>query len=61
MMEIDGTENKSKLGANAILGVSLAVCSAGAAAKGAYVRYSMSYMHSAGAWYTNETNLGDQD
>jgi len=32
--ELDGTENKSKLGANAILGVSLAVCKAGAAEKG---------------------------
>jgi len=34
MCELDGTENKSKLGANAILGVSLAVCKAGAAEKG---------------------------
>ncbi|KAF1783787.1 Enolase C-terminal domain-like [Phytophthora cactorum] len=34
MREIDGTENKGKLGANAILGVSLAVAKAGAAAKG---------------------------
>ena len=34
MLELDGTENKSKLGANAILGVSLAVCKAGAAQKG---------------------------
>jgi len=34
MLEIDGTENKAKLGANAILGVSLAVCKAGAAHKG---------------------------
>ncbi|XP_071945675.1 alpha-enolase-like [Antedon mediterranea] len=34
MLELDGTENKSKLGANAILGVSLAVCKAGAAKKG---------------------------
>ena len=33
MIELDGTENKSKLGANAILAVSLAVCRAGAAAK----------------------------
>jgi len=33
MIELDGTENKSKLGANAILGVSMAVCRAGAAAK----------------------------
>ncbi len=31
MLEIDGTENKSKLGANALLGVSLAVAHAGAA------------------------------
>ncbi len=34
MLGLDGTENKSKLGANAILGVSLAVCKAGAAHKG---------------------------
>lgn len=33
MLDLDGTENKSKLGANAILGVSLAVCKAGAAHK----------------------------
>ncbi|KAL4659947.1 beta-enolase [Arapaima gigas] len=34
MLELDGTENKSKFGANAILGVSLAVCKAGAAEQG---------------------------
>uniref|UniRef100_A0A4W4F636 phosphopyruvate hydratase n=1 Tax=Electrophorus electricus TaxID=8005 RepID=A0A4W4F636_ELEEL len=34
MLELDGTDNKSKFGANAILGVSLAVCKAGAAEKG---------------------------
>ncbi|KAM8898772.1 beta-enolase-like isoform 3-T7 [Spinachia spinachia] len=34
MLELDGTENKAKFGANAILGVSLAVCKAGAAEKG---------------------------
>jgi len=34
MLELDGTENKSSLGANAILGVSLAVCKAGAVHKG---------------------------
>eukprot|EP00741_Cyanophora_paradoxa_P023528 tig00021589_g22730.t1 len=34
MISLDGTETKSKLGANAILGVSLAVCRAGAAQKG---------------------------
>jgi enolase len=33
MNELDGTPNKSKLGANAILGISLAVSKAGAAAK----------------------------
>jgi enolase len=33
MIECDGTPNKSKLGANALLGVSLAVAKAGAAAK----------------------------
>nr|ADH95417.1 enolase [Steinernema carpocapsae] len=34
MIELDGTENKSNLGANAILGVSLAVAKAGACQKG---------------------------
>nr|CAD7431035.1 unnamed protein product [Timema monikensis] len=34
LLKLDGTENKSKFGANAILGVSLAVCKAGAAKKG---------------------------
>lgn len=34
MLELDGTPNKAKLGANAILGVSLSVCRAGAGAKG---------------------------
>ncbi|XP_029700743.1 gamma-enolase-like isoform X3 [Takifugu rubripes] len=33
MIQMDGTENKSKFGANAILGVSLAICKAGAAEK----------------------------
>lgn len=33
LIELDGTENKSRLGANAILGVSLAVSKAGAAVK----------------------------
>lgn len=33
MIDLDGTENKSKLGANAILAVSLSVCKAGAGAK----------------------------
>lgn len=34
MLEMDGTDSKTKLGANAILGVSMAVCKAGAAHKG---------------------------
>jgi enolase len=34
MLKLDGTPNKSKLGANAILGVSMAACKAAAAAKG---------------------------
>ena len=33
MIELDGTENKSKLGANSILGVSMAVCKAAAVAE----------------------------
>ena len=33
MINLDGTENKSKLGANAIVGVSMAVCRAGAASR----------------------------
>lgn len=34
MLKLDGTPNKSKLGANAILGISLAAAKAGAASKG---------------------------
>ncbi|CAM9183080.1 unnamed protein product, partial [Heterosigma akashiwo] len=34
MLDLDGTPNKTKLGANAILGVSLALAKAGAGAKG---------------------------
>lgn len=37
MIELDGTPNKSKLGANAILGVSLAISKAGAIAKGQHL------------------------
>lgn len=33
MLDLDGSENKSKFGANAILGISMAVCKAGAHAK----------------------------
>ena len=38
MLKLDGTENKNNLGANAILGVSMAVCKAGAAHKGTCTR-----------------------
>ena len=34
MIKLDGTENKGKVGANAILAVSMAICKAGAAEKG---------------------------
>ena len=37
MLELDGTENKSNLGANAILGVSLAVCRAAALEEGVFL------------------------
>ncbi len=42
MLDLDGTENKSKLGANAILAVSLAVSKAAAASKGVplYAHYA---------------------
>lgn len=42
LLELDGTPNKSKLGANAILGVSLAVAKAGAGEKGVplYVHFA---------------------
>jgi enolase len=39
MFKLDGTDNKSKLGANAILGVSLAICKAGAAEKGVFALF----------------------
>lgn len=44
MLNLDGTENKSKLGANAILGVSLAVCKAGAAHKGVPLYQCVSFL-----------------
>ena len=34
LVSLDGTQNKSKLGANAIIGVSMAICKAGAGKKG---------------------------
>uniref|UniRef100_A0A8C5VX29 Beta-enolase n=1 Tax=Microcebus murinus TaxID=30608 RepID=A0A8C5VX29_MICMU len=44
MIGLDGTENKSKFGANAILGVSLAVCKAGAAEKGVPLYRHIAYL-----------------
>ena len=37
LIELDGTENKSRLGANAILSVSMAVCKAGAICSGKHL------------------------
>ena len=37
LIELDGTENKSRLGANAVLGVSMAVCKAGAICSGRHL------------------------
>lgn len=53
MIELDGTDDKSKLGANAILGVSMACARAGAAAK---VRYldSKSLCGTEDLWLTLE-------
>jgi enolase len=44
MIELDGREDKSKLGANAILAVSMAVCRAGAAAKNIPLWKYISYL-----------------
>lgn len=51
MLELDGTENKSSLGANAILGVSMAVCKAGAAHKG--MEYFACTVRCVTAWIMN--------
>ena len=42
MLKLDGTDNKNNLGANAILGVSMAICKAGAAHKGNFKTNSWS-------------------
>ena len=47
MLEIDGSENKGKLGANAILGVSMAIIHAAAASKGQYL---FEYLHKGSAF-----------
>jgi enolase len=41
LIKLDGTPNKGKLGANAVLGVSLAVAKAGAAEKVRILQYSL--------------------
>lgn len=46
MLQLDGTKNKGKLGANAILGTSLAVSKAGAGAK--KIPLYLHYAHLAG-------------
>lgn len=44
--KLDGTENKSRLGVNAILGVSVACCKAGAAKKGLPIyRFTLIHHH----------------
>lgn len=43
LIKLDGTPNKGKLGANAVLGVSLAVAKAGAAEKVRILQYSLIY------------------
>ena len=47
MLKLDGTDNKNNLGANAILGVSMAVCKAGAAHKGNVSCFLLLYKQSA--------------
>jgi enolase len=50
MIELDGTENKSSLGANALLGVSMAVCRAGALdSKMTLVNYLAEKLHAPNA------------
>jgi enolase len=44
MRELDGTNNKSKLGANAILAVSIAVCRAGAGAQNIALSRHIAYL-----------------
>lgn len=49
LIELDGTENKAKCGANALLGVSMAVCKAAASTRGkplyAYLREEVAGLH----------------
>ena len=58
MLALDGTENKSKLGANAILGVSLAVCEAGAARKAGRHRSTLLIIYTCNhCFVTNYVNI----
>ena len=61
MLELDGTENKAKLGANAILGVSLAVAAAAAAAgRTALYKYLNVEVIARMNPAVNQTGLGDR-
>jgi len=59
MIELDGTDNKSKLGANAILAVSLAVSKAAAASKGVplYAHYAELFGNDAYAMPVPQMNI----
>jgi enolase len=50
MIELDGTPNKSKLGANAILGASMAICSAAAQVKGFPLWKYIGELHGNTSW-----------
>ncbi|MHA1443306.1 MAG: phosphopyruvate hydratase [Candidatus Hodarchaeales archaeon] len=51
LLELDGTANKSKLGANAILGISMAVCKAGAHSKGIPLYQHLGELHGNSDFY----------
>ncbi len=51
LLELDGTANKSKLGANAILGISMAVCKAGAQSKGVPLYQHLGDLHGNSDFY----------
>ncbi len=51
LLELDGTANKSKLGANAILGISMAVCKAGAESRGVPLFQHLGELHGNSDFY----------
>jgi enolase len=51
LLELDGTANKSKLGANAILGISMAVCKAGARSKNVPLYQHLGDLHGNSDFY----------